>query len=300
MYVTGHLITCFLAWSRSLEPSYRSRFERLSILALNLASCFSSFLISTREALEKITTKPRVHMYRRKLLLSLVYALEIDTLAHGDGTGHGGGLADLHSSVELGKTGTAAGLGCSSSEEFLEHICEFCHEGFQGHCVTASNRLENEPGNLEDVLILASVVQEVTSKILDDDLFCSRKAGADLLCDIFWSEHGRDEKADQTWKFARSERLPFQAVCALVFDRARGGEDGRRSSVDLKPRRGVAFVMQFRRMLYLGCCAMLRCRQCAARLVLPFVWASPQRFRPSWGIRLYFKYSPGLRYGKLK
>jgi len=156
-------------------------------------------------------------MHRRKPLLSLVYALEIDTLAHGDGTGHGRGLADLHGSVELGKTSTTAGLGCSSSEEFLEHIREFYHEGFQCLCVTAGDRLENEPGNLEDILILAGVVEKVASKILDDDLFRSRKAGADLLCDVLWSDHGRGQKTDQRLKFARSERLPFRAVCGLVF-----------------------------------------------------------------------------------
>ena len=152
--------------------------------------------MSTREALEKITTESRVCMYGSQRLLSLVYALKIDTLAHGDGTGHGGGLADLHSSVELSKTGTTTGLGCSSSEELVEHIGEFCHEGFQGLCVTASNRLENESGNLEDILILAGVVQKVASKILDDDLFCSRKAGADFLRDVFWSEHDERERSN--------------------------------------------------------------------------------------------------------
>lgn len=115
VWTAEHLITCFLAWSKSLEPSYRSRLERFSILAFNLASCFSSFLISTREALQKITTKPTVYTCYRLVLLSLVYALKVDTLAHGDGTGHGSGLANLHSSVKLGKAGTTGFLRCSGS-----------------------------------------------------------------------------------------------------------------------------------------------------------------------------------------
>src|SRR5437879_13133780 len=44
--------TCFFACSSNLEPSYKSLRARFSILALSFASCFSSFLTSTREALQ--------------------------------------------------------------------------------------------------------------------------------------------------------------------------------------------------------------------------------------------------------
>lgn len=71
MFAKGSTVTCFRCWSSSLEPSYRSRRERFSILAckidqysfwisissclrraLSLASCFSSFFTSTRDALK--------------------------------------------------------------------------------------------------------------------------------------------------------------------------------------------------------------------------------------------------------
>jgi len=144
-----------------------------------------------------ITTKLRVCIRCRKFLLSLVYALKINALAHGDGTGHGSSLADLHSSVELGKAGTTAYLRCPGSQEVLKHIGEFCHKGFQDLCVMASNRLEDEPGDPEDVLILAGIVQKIAGQILDDDLLGSREAGADLLRDVFGSDHGRDEMRAQ-------------------------------------------------------------------------------------------------------
>jgi hypothetical protein len=46
-----HSHTCFFVCSSNLEPSYRSLRARFSIFALSFASCFSSFLTSTLDAL---------------------------------------------------------------------------------------------------------------------------------------------------------------------------------------------------------------------------------------------------------